>query len=207
MFLTAALLALTISVYAQDDMQKKADTLGTTLGASVGGERSVAGGRVREFERGAIFWSRKTGARFVGSGALEKYNELGGASGSLGFPVSDERASTDSLQQTFEHGLITIAGSGEPTVTLLPGVTFTEDSLTIIDRDLITFSLDGTGTAVLLDPQTGPDLALSCSCTQPPSDTSQRLGLCNLKISKNRTKATCSNYDCKGSCGFETTDR
>lgn len=200
-----ALSILTIGVQAQDDLQKKANALGTTLGASVGGERSVAGGRVREFERGAIFWSRKTGARFVGSGALAKYNELGGASGSLGFPVSDERASGESLSQTFEHGFITIAESGEPVATIVPGVTFTEDSLTVISPNLITLApLLGSESDLVLAQQTGPDVTVSCSCAQSPSNTSQRLGLCTVKISKSRKTATCTSFSCNGSCGFSS---
>lgn len=192
---------------AQDDMQKKVDALGTTLGAAVGKERSVAGGgRVREFEKGAIFWSRKTGARFVGSGALEKYKELGGERGALGYPVSDERASKDGVRQTFEHGFITVGGGGAVSVAVLPDVTLAEDSLTVANASPVTLSLDDTGFLVFRE-QTGPDVTVSCSCTQPPSDTSQRLGFCTVTISRSGKTARCRSFDCKGSCAFETSDK
>lgn len=208
-FLTTVLVTLVLSLaaHAQDDMQKKVNSLGTTLGATVGQERRTAnGGRVREFEKGAIFWTKKTGARFVGSGVLEKYKELGAESGALGFPVGDERLTDGGLRQTFEHGFLRTTGGGDVTADILEGVTLTADSLMLSGGSPIVLGLDNDGLLIFRE-QTGPDITLTCSCEQPPSPTSQRLGFCTVSISKDGRNARCRNSDCKGSCAFESTSK
>ncbi len=199
------LVFFTSAAHAQDDMQKKVSSLGTTLGATVGQERRTAnGGRVREFEKGAIFWTKNTGARFVGSGVLEKYRELGAESGALGFPVGDERLTDGGLRQTFEHGFLRITGGGDVAAEILPGVTLTADSLMISGPSPIILGMDNDGFLNVRE-QTGPDITLTCSCEQPPSTSSQRLGFCTVSISRSGKSARCRSADCKGSCSFETT--
>lgn len=208
-FLITILITIVLApaALAQDDMQKKVTALGSTLGAAVGQERRVdGGGRVREFEKGAIFWSRKTGARFVGSGALEKYKELGAEGGQLGYPVSDERMADGNLRQTFEHGFITTTAAGTVEASVLSGVTFTTDSLTVATASPIMLELDNTGFLVFRE-TTGPDVTLSCSCTPTPSPDSQRLGFCTVVISRKGKNATCRSSTCSGSCAFETVSR
>jgi hypothetical protein len=45
---------------------------------------------VQDYVSGTIYWSEKTGAYLVKNPILAKYKELGGESGELGFPRSDE---------------------------------------------------------------------------------------------------------------------
>jgi SpoIID/LytB domain protein len=64
-------------------------------------------GRSSRFEKARIYWSSKHGAHVVYGAILEKYIELGGASGKLGMPISDEYAITTGRRSDFEHGYIT----------------------------------------------------------------------------------------------------
>jgi uncharacterized protein with LGFP repeats len=200
-------LALTPLAYGKDEMKAKVDSLRGTVGAAVGAQRStVRGGRVQEFEKGAIYWSPKTGARFVKSDALAKYKSLGAEKGKLGFPVSDERpVSKGGMRQTFEHGFLRTTAAGDLTADILSGVTLSADTLTISPSSGVLLGIDD-GFLNVRD-VSGPDIQLSCSCEANPSPTSQRLGICNLTISKSRKTATCRNRDCNGSCVFETSQK
>lgn len=200
-------LVLTPLAYGKDEMKAKADSLRGTAGAAAGKERStVRGGRVQEFEKGAIYWSSRTGARFVKSDALAKYKSLGAETGKLGYPVSDERpAPNGGMRQTFEHGFLRTAAAGDLTADILPDVTLTADTLTISPTSSVLLGIDD-GFLNIRD-MSGPDIQLSCSCEANPSPTSQRLGICNLTISKSRKTATCRNRDCNGSCAFETSQK
>jgi trimeric autotransporter adhesin len=62
------------------------------LGRAVGDEYPVPGGRAQTYERGRIIWSPGTGARGVWGLIHDKYMALGGPSGPLGLPTSDETA-------------------------------------------------------------------------------------------------------------------
>lgn len=62
------------------------------LGWPIGDEAPAAnGGRTQGFERGRILWSAATGAHGFGSAVQERWEQLGGAAGTLGYPISDER--------------------------------------------------------------------------------------------------------------------
>ena len=76
------------------------------------------GGRSQRFEKARIYWSPKYDARTVFGAILAKYLELGGASGKLGLPKSDEYAVTTGRRQDFQGGYITWnAVTGQTTYT------------------------------------------------------------------------------------------
>lgn len=60
------------------------------LGAPISDTFEVAGGAERDFQGGAIFYSKQTGATALYGPVLDRYQALGGPNGQLGFPVSDE---------------------------------------------------------------------------------------------------------------------
>jgi uncharacterized protein with LGFP repeats len=77
------------------------------------------GGRSHRFERARIYWSPKYDARTVFGAILRRYLELGGASGKLGLPKSDEYDVTSGRRQDFQGGYITWDSvTGESTHTL-----------------------------------------------------------------------------------------
>lgn len=60
------------------------------LGAPLGRESTVGPGRTREFVGGTVWWTRETGAHAVLAGPVrDRYRDLGGPLGALGFPSSD----------------------------------------------------------------------------------------------------------------------
>jgi hypothetical protein len=182
--------------YAQDAIHMKAESLRSVLGAEVGQERPAAGGgRGREFEKGAIYWSRATGARVVSGAVLAKYKRLGAEGGSLGYPVSDSRATTDGVQQTFEHGFVTSQAGGDARARLIPGVTFTENTVSTNDQPVLLDNPATTPTLLLLQPQKLPQANLSCGCTDD-----MVLGSCMITISNKGKTATCGGKGC--SCVF-----
>jgi uncharacterized protein with LGFP repeats len=73
------------------------------LGAPTGPEVAVAGGAMRTYERGNIYWSGATGAHVVWGAILVKYQSLGGPP-SIGFPTTDEVGVAGGAQSTFTGG-------------------------------------------------------------------------------------------------------
>lgn len=191
----------------KDEMKAKVDSLRSTMGATVGEEQhTVRGGRVQEFEKGAIFWSPKTGARVVKSDVLAKYKSLGAEKGKLGFPVSDERSVKKGMSQTFEHGFLRTTTGGDMEEEIIPGATLTQNSLTIADTSRIRLNLDGGVITFQNLELEAPVSGITCSCELPPSPGPQRLGFCTAVISKNRRTATCKVQSCNGTCAFEKSD-
>ena len=83
------------------------------LGVPQQAEQNVAGGAYQRFEHGTVYWSSATGAHGVHNGmTLRKYEKLGGPSGELGFPTSEERNLRGGWSQSFEHGWQIHAHSG-----------------------------------------------------------------------------------------------
>lgn len=79
------------------------------LGVPRAAEATVAGGSWAPFSSGALFSSPATGAHEVHGAILDKYQELGGAAGWLGFPVTDEvdvKGVPNARTSVFEHGQI-----------------------------------------------------------------------------------------------------
>jgi uncharacterized protein with LGFP repeats len=88
------------------------------LGAPTGNEqKNPDGGVYQQFDGGVII--NKTAAYVVWGKIRDKWNELGGSQGKLGYPTSDETDTPDGTKQsTFEHGTITWKpGDAEATVT------------------------------------------------------------------------------------------
>ncbi|BBZ24137.1 LGFP repeat-containing protein [Mycolicibacter hiberniae] len=88
------------------------------LGAPTGAEqKNPDGGVYQQFDGGVIVHT--TRAYVVWGKIRDKWNELGGSQGKLGYPTSDETTTADgSKQTTFEHGIVTWKeGDPEATVT------------------------------------------------------------------------------------------
>lgn len=68
-----------------------------TYGNPTNAEYRVAGGRARDYQRGSIVWSARTGARAVHGAIATKYRGLGGAAGVLGFATTDEQGTPDGV--------------------------------------------------------------------------------------------------------------
>lgn len=75
------------------------------LGAPLSAERSVTGGRARDYAHGRIVWSAGTGAHVVVGAIRTKYDAFGGAA-VLGLPTTDERAVTGGRSSTFTQGRV-----------------------------------------------------------------------------------------------------
>lgn len=97
---------------ALDDKARK------DLGALTGNEqKNPDGGVYQQFDGGVIV--SKTQAFVVWGKIRDKWNQLGGSQGQLGYPTSDEVDTPDGAKKsTFEHGTITWKpGDAEATVT------------------------------------------------------------------------------------------
>ncbi len=67
------------------------------LGDCRGGEFDRDGGRVQDFDNGAIYWTDKTGAWEVYGLIGEKYDSMGGPASALRWPVSGELSTPNGL--------------------------------------------------------------------------------------------------------------
>lgn len=76
------------------------------LGARVGEEYGIPGGRAQEYRNGKIYRSVTTGARAVYGSVLARYEALGGPAASLGLPISDELTVTGGRAAHFQRGRI-----------------------------------------------------------------------------------------------------
>ncbi|WP_230981468.1 LGFP repeat-containing protein [Mycobacterium malmoense] len=88
------------------------------LGAPTGNQQTNPdGGIYQQFDGGVIVY--KTQAYVVWGKIRDKWNQLGGSQGKLGYPTSDEVDTPDGLKKsTFEHGTITWKpGDTEATAT------------------------------------------------------------------------------------------
>ncbi|MGV0907589.1 LGFP repeat-containing protein [Mycobacterium novum] len=89
-----------------------------SLGEPTGAEqKNPDGGIYQQFDGGVIVHTTRS---YVVWGKIrDKWNELGGSQGKLGYPTSDETTNADGTKQTtFEHGVVTWKdGDPEATVT------------------------------------------------------------------------------------------
>lgn len=87
------------------------------LGEPTGAEqKNPDGGIYQQFDGGVIVHTTRS---YVVWGKIrDKWNELGGSQGKLGYPTSDETTNADGAKQsTFEHGVVTWkTGDAEATV-------------------------------------------------------------------------------------------
>jgi uncharacterized protein with LGFP repeats len=89
------------------------------LGAPIANQQTNPdGGIYQQFDGGVII--NKTAAYVVWGKIRDKWNELGGSQGKLGYPTSDEVDTPDGEKKsTFEHGTITWKpGDAQATVTM-----------------------------------------------------------------------------------------
>ena len=99
---------------AIDDKWQQLKTHGLDLGGPLGPEEPApAGGKVRRYERGHIYWSSATGAHEVHGGILSLYLAHGGPGDSpqtgerlLGYPMTDELSVEGVPRSIFESGAI-----------------------------------------------------------------------------------------------------
>lgn len=88
-------------------------------------------GRFNDFDRGSIYWTRRTGPMSIHGPIRDKWLALGGASGPLGFPLTDlvswrtQDPSTDPFfaWNLFEHGAVVTTHSitdQAPVATITP---------------------------------------------------------------------------------------
>jgi outer membrane biosynthesis protein TonB len=68
---------------------------GSLLGAPVGEAVDVPGGAEQDYQGGAIYYSKDTGAHVMYGVILERYRALGGPGSDLGFPKNDESDAGD----------------------------------------------------------------------------------------------------------------
>jgi stage II sporulation protein D len=70
-------------------------------------ELKSGSGRSNRFQKARIYWTSAHGAHVVYGAILRKYLELGGGSGKLGLPISDEYGVDIGRRSDFENGYIT----------------------------------------------------------------------------------------------------
>ena len=90
---TAPIASADPSADAVDAIDTHYEMLGraqSRLGAPISDTFEVAGGAERDYQGGAIFYSKRTGAKALYGPVFDRYQALGGPNGQLGFPVSDE---------------------------------------------------------------------------------------------------------------------
>lgn len=80
------------------------------IGAAV--TRPIAGlrlgGMYQRHQRGAIYWTAKTGAKIVKGGIRAKWNALGSEKSRLGYPLTDEySAGKGKIAQKYQGGIMT----------------------------------------------------------------------------------------------------
>ncbi len=89
-----------------NDYYAKLGGLTSVLGAPVGGHYQVGGGWGQTYQAGRIYYTAATGAHEVHGAILAHYQDLGGPTGVLGFPTSDELDTANRLgkDNTFAGG-------------------------------------------------------------------------------------------------------
>ncbi len=86
----------------------------SALGFPTSDEQDVPGreAAVEQFEQGSIGWTPQTGTKTVMGAINATWTSMGGATSSLGMPVSGEYAVPGGRRSTFEHGSLTWTPSG-----------------------------------------------------------------------------------------------
>lgn len=79
---------------------------GGVLGLPTSDEYGLGATRAGRFVHGAVYWSPTTGVHEVHGAIARTYDALGGATGALGLPVSDERAAPGGRESAFQRGLL-----------------------------------------------------------------------------------------------------
>ncbi|MGY1746335.1 LGFP repeat-containing protein, partial [Blastococcus sp. SYSU D00695] len=78
----------------------------------------AGGGFFAHFQRGSVYYSPATGARWMPVVIRDAWGATGWEGGPLGYPTGDPQAISGGTRQTFQHGVITSSTStGRTTVT------------------------------------------------------------------------------------------
>ena len=85
----------TDAVNAIDDRYTVFGGEGSLLGTPTGQAVDVPGGAERDYQGGAIYYSKDTGAHVMYGAILDRYRNLGGPGSELGFPKNDESDTGD----------------------------------------------------------------------------------------------------------------
>ena len=102
-----------------DDIMRKHQQFAYTLGNPTSDIQPTidSKGYYQKFYNGYVLWHPQFGAHEVHSGISDKWNNLGGENGALGYPISDEHDIDGGRQSDFEKGHITwLQESGEITI-------------------------------------------------------------------------------------------
>ena len=102
-----------------DDIMRKHQQFAYTLGNPTSDIQPTidSKGYYQKFTNGHIFWHPQFGAHEVHSGISDKWKNLGGEKGALGYPISDEHDIDGGRLSDFEKGHITwLQESGEITI-------------------------------------------------------------------------------------------
>jgi LGFP repeat len=93
---------------ARLQIEQKAASLGGLPGNPVGEVVELTDGWMRSFQGCDIYYRPESGAHEVEGDIRAKYNQLRGANGPLGFPITDESATPDGVGRFnhFQHGSI-----------------------------------------------------------------------------------------------------
>ena len=93
---------------ARLQIEQKAASLGGFPGNPVGEVVELTDGWMRSFQNCDIYYRPESGAHEVEGDIRAKYNNLKGATGPLGFPITDETAAPDGVGRYnhFQHGSI-----------------------------------------------------------------------------------------------------
>ena len=89
----------------------------SVVGAATGPEFSRAGGRLRRFEHGRIYYVAAAGAHELYGPVLRAYLKRHGATGKLGFPTTQPRKTSTGVAARFQHGRVLVLTSGKVQVT------------------------------------------------------------------------------------------
>ena len=166
----------------------------SALGKPSGKERASAGGRVRLYANGGIYWSSAGGTHAVYGPPFEKYKSLGAEQGKLGFPVTDVLTTADGGTQTlFRHGYILGDKSGAVTAEVMAKATFTAGSVTVSGSENPSMK---SPTEALLLPQSGPTQTVTCNCSQ---GVRLEFGMCAITPA-GMSSIRCQRGTCSNSC-------
>jgi SpoIID/LytB domain protein len=86
----------------------------SALGGVRGGEYAIAKGAAQRFQKGRIFYSRKTGAKELYGRILHAYARVGGPRSDLGFPRTPVRRRGPNRLARFENGTIYLKSGTAP---------------------------------------------------------------------------------------------
>lgn len=79
---------------------------------------SINGGVYQVYESGAIYWSPNSGAHISKGGIRFVYGSMGYEKGRLGYPTSEEYATSSGVSQNYQGGRINWSPNGATSVTL-----------------------------------------------------------------------------------------